>query len=171
MVVWTLSISRAARQKRYSRVPAGLWRTQADGEVETSALPWFQEDEHFKSDLRRVTFWRFHPSSSPTPPSLEVIPVAQFSTDFLTWLLRDTFKACHPFFPHLLIPKIKRLEKPLSAYRPPRSNLLKSFLALALNIISRILQPPVLFPPLFSIFNSAPEWGLCEARHACQREI
>lgn len=33
------------------------------------------------------------------------------------------------------------------------------------------LSYSLLFPPLFSIFNSAPQWGLCEARHACQREI
>lgn len=74
------------------------------------------------------------------------------------------------FSPSIPPPK-KEEEKTLSLYQPPSLNLVKSFQGLALNIISRILQPPGLLPALFSIFNSAPEWGLCEARHACQREI
>lgn len=99
-------------------------------------------------------------SSSLPPFSPEVILAPQFRTDSSTWLLGDFSVSAH--FPPvtLFLPldsKNKGAKKPLSPYHPPGSNLVKSFLGLALNIISRILQPPVLFPPLFSIFNSAPE--------------
>ena len=43
-----------------------------------------------------------------------------------------------------------------SSYLLPSSNLVKSSLGLALNIISRILQPPVLFPPLFPFLILPP---------------
>lgn len=126
----------------------------------------FTEKELFKSDEWHFDIFIFLAT---------VFPRSHSTTTIYSWLLDLALRgllSLHIFhlspFSYPLIPKKRRN---LSLYQPTSLNLVKSFLGLALNIISRILQPPVLFPPLFSIFNSAPEWGLCEARHACQREI
>lgn len=113
------------------------------------------QKEHFNSDLQRVTFSSFLIVFFFPPPlwsyCVGTIKHWLFDPDLEGLLNTDTFKARHPFYSPL-DSKNKGQRSPSLPVRPPApqpcSNLLTSFRALALNIISRILQPPVLFPPL-----------------------
>lgn len=145
------------------------------------------QKEHFNSDLQRVTFSSFLIVFFPPPLwSYCVSTIKHWLFDpYLEGLLNtDTFKAPHApffFFTHLLIPKIKGREAPRSLSAPSHPPIHPAQIYshhswlwhwTLFQGFSSHLSYSLLFPPLFfSIFNSAPEWGLCEARHACQREI
>lgn len=95
-------------------------------------------------------------SSSLQSFCLESPPTPPFGSDSLTLLLSSLFLSL------LLALGFKTNEGGawghggLSPLYPPSSNLDKSFHGPAKNIISRILQPPVLFPPLFPFLILPP---------------